>query len=111
MSAALGHQFHEDLHGIIGEESHPDDAGHDAAVGASIAMLLESQDPVAAMHAYNAWATQNQYEPVTYLGTFTKSNGDKYTIVDIKTAVIAIENTTGRVRRVSESIGGTSCLQ
>ena len=109
MSIELGQQFHDDLHAIIAEESHPDDIEHDDAVGASIAMLLETGDPVSATKSYNEWAKVNQYEPVDYLGTFTKPNGDKFTVMDIKTAVVMIENATGRVRRVSEIAGG-SCL-
>lgn len=83
----LGQRFHEALFALLPEQAqHPDDPGHDGAVGRAIRIGVLRGDPSRAEREYNVWASLHKYVPIR----FVDREADGTVVVDIGEAVITV---------------------
>lgn len=88
---ALGRAFHEQLSTQVEEPLHADDEQHDYYVGRALITAVEQRDPIRAERDYNAWAYGAGYVPIRFIGSTADAHGRRRYVVDIQTAVIAID--------------------
>lgn len=126
---AIGRAFHQTLEAYLGTSSHPQDAGHDLAVGEALLAFGRGEDPQAVVRRYNSWALVNQYALIRYVGPGGPAHAPGTQLVDIQTAILAVgpdgsfdvvqppvatESATGQRRRLlppqewEEKLKGTS---
>jgi hypothetical protein len=86
----IGRYFHAQLE-ALGEATHPDHPDHNRAVGEALAIALTTRDVEKAVSTYNDWASLHGYEPIKHLATFRHGSGSQVYEVDIKSAVILID--------------------
>ena len=90
----IGEAFHRQLHAQIAD-SHPDDPDHDAMVGQALYLGIEYNAPTLALEAYNQWAKLSGYVPITVACRIEYPNGNTDWILDIQTAVVAVNRRYG----------------
>lgn len=86
---AIGEDFHRQLRAQV-EDLHPDDADHDEMVGQALYVGIEYNAPTLALEAYNQWARQSGYAPITLTCRVEFPNGATDWILDIKTATVVV---------------------
>lgn len=86
-----GREFHDRLHGELGLESHPDDAVHDAFVGAAVEMIKVG-NVGKAVAVYNRWAQFAFYEPISLIS-------ENPLRIDIKQCVLQVQGDEFTVER------------